>query len=100
MLEIFIIFYCIKSFLEIYTLFMQIKYVKNAKNLEPIILLDSSKYKEAANCSIGKDKLGMYLSGYNFILFILCDSNRLLLFKSNNFCKYFHFYKFDSYFTI
>ena len=67
MLEIFIIFYCIKSFLEIYTLFMQIKYVKKAKNLEPIILLDSSKYKEAANCSIGKDKLGMYLSGYNFI---------------------------------
>ena len=71
MLEIFIIFYCIKSFLEIYTLFMQIKYVKKAKNLEPIILLDSSKYKEAANCSIGKDKLEMYLSGYNFILFIL-----------------------------
>jgi STE24 endopeptidase len=50
---------------------MQIKYVKNAKNLQPIILLDSSKYKEAANYSIGKDKLEMYLSGYNFILSIL-----------------------------
>jgi STE24 endopeptidase len=48
---------------------MQIGYIKNAKNLKPIIL-DSSKYKEAANYSIEKEKLAIASSFYDFILFI------------------------------
>jgi STE24 endopeptidase len=49
---------------------MQIGYIKNAKNLKPIIL-DSSKYEEAANYSIEKEKLAIASSFYDFILFIL-----------------------------
>ena len=49
---------------------MQIGYIKNAKNLKPIIL-DSSKYQEAANYSIEKEKLAICSSFYDFILFIL-----------------------------
>jgi STE24 endopeptidase len=49
---------------------MQIGYIKNAKNLKPIIL-DSSKYEEAANYSIEKEKLAICSSFYDFVLFIL-----------------------------
>jgi STE24 endopeptidase len=49
---------------------MQIGYIKNAKNLKPIIL-DSSKYQEAANYAIEKEKLAICSSFYDFILFIL-----------------------------
>ena len=48
---------------------MQIGYIKNAKNLKPIIL-DSSKYEEAANYSIEKEKLAIASSFYDFVLFI------------------------------
>jgi len=49
---------------------MQIGFIKNAKNLKPIIL-DSSKYEEAANYSIEKEKLAICSSFYDFILFVL-----------------------------
>jgi STE24 endopeptidase len=49
---------------------MQIGYVKNAKSLQSIIL-DSSKYIEAGNYSIEKEKLAIVSSFYDFILFIL-----------------------------
>ena len=48
---------------------MQIGYIKNAKNLKPIIL-DASKYLEAADYSIEKEKLAICSSSYDFILFI------------------------------
>jgi STE24 endopeptidase len=48
---------------------MQIGFVKNAKNLQPVIL-EGNKYKEAANYSIEKEKLSIVSSFYSFILFI------------------------------
>jgi len=70
LLEIFIIAFCLYFLFNTYTSFMQIGYIKNAKNLKPIIL-DSSKYEEAANYSIEKEKLAICSSFYDFILFIL-----------------------------
>lgn len=70
MLEIFVIAFCLYFVFNIYTPFMQIGYIKNAKNLKPIIL-DSSKYQEAANYAIEKEKLAICSSFYDFILFIL-----------------------------
>jgi STE24 endopeptidase len=49
---------------------MQIGYIKDAKILKPIIL-DSSKYLEAADYAIEKEKLAICSSFYDFILFIL-----------------------------
>lgn len=69
MLEIFVIAFCLYFLFNTYTSFMQIGYIKNAKNLKPIIL-DSSKYEEAANYSIEKEKLAIASSFYDFILFI------------------------------
>ena len=70
MLEIFVMGYCLYFALNIYTSFMQVGYVKNARNLEPIIL-DSSKYYEAANYSIEKEKLSIVSSFYEFIIFFM-----------------------------
>lgn len=70
MLEIFVIAFCLYFIFNTYTSFMQIGFIKNAKNLKPIIL-DSSKYQEAANYSIEKEKLAICSSFYDFILFIL-----------------------------
>ena len=70
MLEIFVIGFCIYFAFNIYTSFMQIGFVKNAKTLQAIIL-DSAKYEEAANYSIEKEKLAIVSSFYDFVLFIL-----------------------------
>lgn len=70
MLEIFVIGYCLYLLLTVYTSFMQITYIKKAKNFEPIIL-DSPRYEEAANYSIEKEKLGILSSFYGFFIFIL-----------------------------
>ena len=70
MIDIFVIAYCIYFAFTIYTSFMQIGFVKDAKKLSPIIL-DSSKYEEAANYSIEKEKLAIVSSFYDFVLFIL-----------------------------
>ena len=70
MLEIFIIAFCLYFIFNTYTSFMQIGYIKDAKFLKPIIL-DSSKYLEAADYAIEKEKLAICSSFYDFILFIL-----------------------------
>ncbi|MFA6740781.1 MAG: M48 family metallopeptidase [Arcobacteraceae bacterium] len=70
MLEIFIIAFCLYFIFNTYTSFMQIGYIKDAKILKPIIL-DSSKYLEAADYAIEKEKLAIGSSFYDFILFIL-----------------------------
>ena len=70
MIDIFVMAYCIYFAFNIYTSFMQIGFVKDAKKLKPIIL-DSSKYEEAANYSIEKEKLSIASSFYEFVLFIL-----------------------------
>ncbi len=69
MLEVFVVGYCLYFLFTVYTSFMQIAYVKNAKNLEPIIL-DKLKYQEAANYSIEKEKMAIVSSFYSFILVI------------------------------
>ncbi|GGD37685.1 peptidase M48 [Malaciobacter pacificus] len=70
MLEFFVIAYCIYIAINIYTSFMQIGYVKEAKALKPIIL-DSKKYIEAANYSVEKEKMAIASTFYDFVLFIL-----------------------------
>jgi len=69
-LEIFVTAYCLYFAFTIYTSFMQIGFVKNAKKFKPIIL-DSIKYEEAGNYSIEKEKISIVSSSYDFILFIL-----------------------------
>ena len=69
MLELFIIAYCLYFAFNIYTSFMQIGFVKNAKKLDPIIL-DSSKYEVAADYSIEKEKLSIMSSFFDFIIFL------------------------------
>ncbi len=71
MLEIFVIAYCLYFVFNVYTSFMQIGFVKNAKNLEPIILSDSAKYIEAANYSIEKEKIAIASTFYDFVIFFL-----------------------------
>lgn len=71
MLEIFVLAYCLYFVFNVYTSFMQIGFVKNAKNLQPIILSDSAKYKEAANYSIEKEKIAIASTFYDFVIFFL-----------------------------
>ncbi|MFW3440242.1 M48 family metallopeptidase [Aliarcobacter butzleri] len=70
MLEIFVIAFCIYFAFNIYTSFMQIGFIKEARNLKAIIL-DSNKYLEAADYAIEKEKLELASTFYDFILFIL-----------------------------
>lgn len=70
MLEIFVIAFCIYFAFNIYTSFMQIGFIKNARNLKAIIL-DSNKYLEAADYAIEKEKLALASTFYDFVLFIL-----------------------------
>ncbi|WP_323658977.1 M48 family metallopeptidase [Aliarcobacter butzleri] len=70
MLEIFVIAFCIYFAFNIYTSFMQIGFIKEARNLKAIIL-DSNKYLEAADYAIEKEKLTLASTFYDFVLFIL-----------------------------
>lgn len=70
MLEIFVMGYCLYFVLNIYTSFMQVGYIKNARNLEPIIL-EKNKYYEAANYAVEKEKLAIVSSFYDFIIFFM-----------------------------
>ncbi len=69
MLEIFVIGYCIYFLVNIYTSFMQIGYIKSAKELQPIIL-EEDKYKVAGNYAIEKEKLAIFSTFYDFIIFM------------------------------
>jgi len=69
-LEIFIIAFCVYFVINIYTSFVQIGFIQNARKQEAIIL-ESSKYIEASNYAIEKEKLSIVSSFYSFIIFIL-----------------------------
>jgi len=69
-LEIFIIAFCVYFVINIYTSFMQIGFIQNARKQEAIIL-EPSKYIEASNYAIEKEKLSIVSSFYSFIIFIL-----------------------------
>ncbi len=68
MLEIFVLGYCLYFAVSLYTSFMQIGFVKNARGLQAIIL-DGSKYIEAADYSVEKERLAIVTNFYNFIIF-------------------------------
>ena len=70
MLEIFVIAYCLYFLFNIYTSFMQVDFIKKAKDLQPIIL-EESKYKVAANYSIEKEKVSILATFYDFLIFMM-----------------------------
>ncbi|WP_418178907.1 M48 family metallopeptidase [Aliarcobacter lanthieri] len=70
MLEIFVIAFCIYFAVNIYTSFMQIGFIQDARKLEAIIL-EPSKYLEASNYVIEKEKLNLTSTFYDFVLFII-----------------------------
>jgi STE24 endopeptidase len=68
MLEIAIAGYCIYFFINVYTVLMQINYVKKAK-LESPIILGPSKFKIAGDYSVESQKMSLFSIFYDFILF-------------------------------
>ncbi|MCK5110245.1 MAG: M48 family metallopeptidase [Arcobacteraceae bacterium] len=70
MLEIAVAGYCIYFLVSIYTSFMQVDYVKKAKNFDAVILTPS-KYKVAADYSVDSQKMSMLSTFYDFILFFI-----------------------------
>lgn len=70
MLELFVIAYCLYFLFNIYTSFMQVDFIKKAKDLQPIIL-EESKYKVAANYSIEKEKISILSTFYDFLIFMM-----------------------------
>jgi len=69
-LEIFVIAYCFYFVLNIYTSFMQVGFVQNAKGLSPVIL-SNDKYETAANYTIEKERISIVSTMYEFIIFFL-----------------------------
>lgn len=70
MLEIAIAGYCVYFLINFYTTFMQISYVKNAKNGSAVILTPS-KFSEAGEYSIDSNRITLLSSMYDFILFFM-----------------------------
>lgn len=70
MLEIFIAGYCLYFAFTVYTAFMQIAYVKDAKKKEPVILEDG-KYQEAADYAVESQRVAIASSFYDFVLFFI-----------------------------
>ena len=70
MLEIVIAGYCIYFLVNMYTFFMQVDYVKKAKELDAVILTPS-KFKIAGEYNIETNKLSMATTFYDFILFFM-----------------------------
>ncbi len=70
MLEIAIAGYCLYFLVSIYTSFMQIDYVKKAKELDAVILTPS-KFKIAGNYSVETQRLAMLSTFYDFVLFFI-----------------------------
>ncbi len=70
MLEIAVAGYCIYFLVSIYTSFMQVDYVKKAKNLDAVILTPS-KFKIAADYSVESQRMSMLSTFYDFTLFFV-----------------------------
>ena len=70
MLEIAIVGYCLYFFVNFYTTFMQISYVKNAKKGLPVILTPN-KFSEAGEYSIESNRIGLISIFYDFVLFFM-----------------------------
>ncbi|MDC0933827.1 M48 family metallopeptidase [Arcobacteraceae bacterium] len=70
MLEIAIAFYCIYFLVNVYTVFMQIDYVKKAR-LQNAVILTPSKFKVAGDYGVDSQKLSLLSIFYEFILFFM-----------------------------
>mgnify|MGYP003995532333 CR=1 FL=1 len=70
MLEIAVLGYCIYFLVSIYTSFMQISFVKEAK-IKPAVILDSSKYGEAGDYAVETQRVSMASTFYDFVLFFM-----------------------------
>jgi STE24 endopeptidase len=70
MLELAIGAYCIYFLISIYTTFMQIDYVKKAKEQDAVILTPS-KYKVAGNYSVESQRIALVSTFYDFVLFFM-----------------------------
>lgn len=70
MLELAIFGYCLYFLVNIYTYFMQVDYVKKAKEQDPVILTPA-KYKIAGNYSVESGRVAMASALYEFVLFFI-----------------------------
>lgn len=70
MLELFIIGYCLYFIVTLYTSFVQINYVKEAKSKVPVIL-EEGKYEEAASYAMEKEKIAIVSHIYEFAIFFM-----------------------------
>ena len=70
MLELAIAFYCIYFLINVYTVFMQIDYVKKAR-LQSAVILTPSKFKVAGDYAVESQKLSLLSIFYEFVLFFI-----------------------------
>ncbi len=70
MLSIAVMGYCIYFLVSVYTSFMQIAYVKDAKKQKAVIL-EESKFDEAGNYAVESQKLALSSTIYDFVLFFI-----------------------------
>ncbi|MBL6970013.1 MAG: M48 family metallopeptidase [Campylobacterales bacterium] len=70
MLSIAVIGYCIYFLVSVYTSFMQIAYVKDAKKQKAVIL-EESKFEEAGNYAVESQNLALLSTIYDFVLFFI-----------------------------
>ncbi len=70
MLEVAIALYCIYFLVNFYTTFMQIDYVKKAKEGDAVIL-SSDRFKVAGDYSVESNKLSLLATLYDFVLFFM-----------------------------
>jgi len=77
MLEIAITFYCIYFLINVYTVFMQIDYVKKAR-VQSAVILTPSKFKVAGNYGVESQKLTLLNIFYEFIVFFMWISFGLI----------------------
>jgi len=70
MLEIAIACYCVYFLINVYTVFMQIDYVKKAR-LQSAVILTPSKFKVAGDYGVESQKLSLVSIFYDFVLFFI-----------------------------
>ena len=81
MLEIAIGFYCVYFLINVYTVFMQIDYVKKAR-LQSAVILTPSKFKVAGDYGVESQKLSLLSIFYEFVLFFIWISVGLVALDS------------------
>ncbi len=69
MLEVIVLIYTLYVFLKIYISFMQIGFIQVERHKSPV-LMDASKYLQAANYAIAKEKLAIVENFVEYFLFL------------------------------